>query len=134
MVGASQNSYKCICIFYMRLYGLYKTCINPCPRSINCYTCILVYIFYTCIKNLKKYRPGTCINVYKKYKKASGRPDSSQFLVDPTINRLLLGYHAPVEGKAELQGGSSDPSRGGEASQWGSRHSDVALCGCEQSY
>ncbi len=75
---------------------------------------ISVYFLYL-YKNFKKYRPGTCINAYK------SRPDSSQFLVDPTINRLLWGYHAPVEGKAELQGGSSDPSRGGEASQWGSR-------------
>jgi hypothetical protein len=47
--------------------------------------------------------------------------------VDPTINRLLLGYHAPVEGKAELQGGSSDPSRGGDAFQWSSRLARVCF-------
>ncbi len=58
-VGASRKSYKRICIFYTRLYGLYKSCINLCLRSINFYTCILVYIFYTCIKILKKYRPET---------------------------------------------------------------------------
>ena len=59
IVGASRKSYKRSCIFYTRLYGLYKSCINLCLRSINFYTCILVYIFYTCIKILKKYRPET---------------------------------------------------------------------------
>ena len=29
-------------------------------------------------------------------------------MVDPTINRLSLGYHAPFEGEAELQGGCSN--------------------------